>query len=66
MADAYWSQWDLDELGAVQGADWCDQIPQHDEEDLDLCQSDYQDLFVEKEPALTPYDIDMLTWRDFL
>lgn len=66
MADRYWAQWDLDELRAVQGADWYDQIPQNGEEDIDLCQYDYQGLFIEKEARLTPYDIDMLTWRDFL
>jgi hypothetical protein len=64
MADRYWAQWDLDELKAVQGADWYDQIPkENDEDDLILSQSDYP---LQREPRLTAYDIDMLTWRDFL
>jgi hypothetical protein len=56
MSAAYWMQWDHAEIAALHGAYEIDE----DEIDLDLEQSE------QEEQVSLPYDLDMLTARDFL
>jgi len=55
MVSAYYAQWSHAELMSMHGVEKDDDGDEyHEKDDIDL------------EPIITPYDLDMLTWRDFL
>ena len=60
--NAYYSQWSHAELMSMHGVEVDDATYSKDDDNDEYHEQDDIDL----EPVITPYDLDMLTSRDFL